>query len=154
MVLHTAVFCVSFLNWVTVLHSNYRSVPLFCTALQFIFFHFMKNWLSMAQVLILPSKSRIECVCALGHTVRDGQPLSFLITDIFIYHLHAGHTKPQGMWDLQRREEAEYINSISKAEACVCCVTVLFVAKGGFHSESINVDNCLLSQTFSLIVFV
>lgn len=32
----------------------------------------------------------------------------------------------------ERREEAEYINSISKAEACVYCDTVLFVAEGGF----------------------
>lgn len=54
----------------------------------------------------------------------------------------------------ERRKEAEYINSISKAEACVYCGTVLFVAEGGFHSEGINVAYCLLSQAFSVIVFI
>ncbi len=52
---------------------------------------------------------------------------------IFIYHLHAGHTvNHSGCETYREEEEAEYISSISKAEACVYCGTVLFVAEGGF----------------------
>lgn len=57
---------------------------------------------------------------------------------IFIYHLHAGHTIPFPYFTTvdvkltERSEEAEYVHSISKAEACGYCGTVLFVAEGGF----------------------
>lgn len=74
-----------------------------------------------------------QCYFYLPATVQTGRQFPHLSTD--------------------RREEAEYINIISKAEACVYCGTVLLVADGGFHSENLNVVFCLLSQAFGLIVF-
>lgn len=57
--------------------------------------------------------------------------------------------------DVEMRKEAEYINSISEAQACIYilyCPTVLSVSQGGFHSAKLNVVYCLFWQRLSLLI--
>lgn len=76
------------------------------------------------------------------HILRRWKQLSRPISVCF--HLGAGRTVNHRGCETCI-EKAEYINSVSKAGACIDCVTVLCVAEGGFHSEGINVGYCLLS---------